>query len=50
MMIVLSLRASWEVSMEGIVPDIERSRCIIGDDGGGKKARISACVVERVTR
>lgn len=29
MMIVLSLSSSWDVSIEGMVPDIERSRAMI---------------------
>ena len=40
MMIVLSLRSSWAVSMEGMVPDIERSRGMAaGGDGGGQRER-----------
>lgn len=31
MMIVLSLSVAWEVSIEGIVPDMDRARDMVGD-------------------
>jgi hypothetical protein len=39
--IVLSLSSSWDVSMEGMVPDIERSRGIVDEerDGGMGKSK-----------
>ena len=38
MMMVLSLRLSWEVSIEGMVPDIERARDMaVGGDCGGER-------------
>lgn len=41
MMIVLSLSWLWEVSMEGIVPDMARGRvvAIVLDGGGGEEER-----------
>ena len=44
---VLSLRSSWDVSIEGMVPDIERSRGIVDEErdrGGWEKARDPAVV------
>ncbi len=39
MMIVLSLSSSWLVSMEGIVPERERSRGMIRSGSGKGKIR-----------